>query len=83
MDTRYHKHILVSTDLTTLNLGAYISSICNLSVAYSLSLICQPDIRGHEAPHHLSVVRVQQLCESGGGRPGLPVRIVSMDIKQH
>ena len=23
-----------------------------LRVSYSLSLICQPDIRGHEAPHH-------------------------------
>ena len=23
-----------------------------LGVCYSLSLICQPDIRGHEAPHH-------------------------------
>ena len=28
-----------------------------LRVSYSLSLICQPDIRGHEAPHH-------HLCKS-------------------
>ena len=30
--------------------------------------------------------RVQELCESGGGRPGLPVLMslmVSVDVKQH
>ena len=29
------------------------------------------------------IVRVQELRESRGGRPGLPVLIVSMDVKQH
>ena len=37
------------------------------------------DIRGHEAPlHHRSVVRGQELCESRGGRPGLPSLISLM-----
>ena len=33
-----------------------------------------------------AVVRVQELCESRGGRPGLPVLMslmVSVDVKQH
>ena len=37
------------------------------------------EIRGSES------VRAQELCESGGGRPGLPVLIsitVSVDVKQ-
>ena len=42
------------------------------------------DIRGHEALlHHHSCVRVQELCESRGGRPGLPVLMsltVSVDV---
>ena len=32
------------------------------------------------------VIRVQELCESRGGRPGLPVlmsHMVSVDVKQH
>ena len=28
------------------------SCLCSRCSHYSLSLICQPDIRGHEAPHH-------------------------------
>ena len=34
----------------------------------------------------LTVIRVQELCESRGGRPGLPVLIslmVSVDVMQH
>ena len=34
----------------------------------------------------LSFHRVQELCESGGDRPGLPVLMslmVSVDVKQH
>ena len=56
---------------------------------YSLSLICQPDIRGHEAPHHhhqCSTLIVQELCESRGGCPGLSVLtslLVSVDIKNY
>ena len=33
-----------------------------------------------------SLIRVQELCESRGGRPGLPVLMsfmVSVDVKQH
>ena len=50
-----------------------------------VSLICQPDIPGHEAPppHHL-LGRAQELCESRGGRPGLSVLTslpVSVDVK--
>ena len=33
-----------------------------------------------------AVVRVQELCESRGGRPGIPVLMslmVSVDVKQH
>ena len=43
-----------------------------------------------KAIHYLSVtssvVRVQELCESRGSRPGLPVLMslmVSVDVKQH
>ena len=47
------------------------------------------DIRGHEAllHHHLHTHhRVQEVCESRGGRPGLSVLMsltVSVDVKQH
>ena len=27
--------------------------------------------------------RARELCESRGGRPGVPVRTVSVDVKQH
>ena len=62
-----------------------ISTVARSMSGYSLSLICQPDIRGHEAPHHHQEnVIVQQLCESRGGRPGLSVLtslLVSVDVK--
>ena len=47
------------------------------------------DIRGHKALlHHQEekMIRVQELCESRGGRPGLSVLMslaVSEDVKQH
>ena len=46
------------------------------------------DIRGQEAlhHHHHQAARAQELCESRGGRPGLPVPnkpTVSVDVKQH
>ena len=46
------------------------------------------DIREHEAlhHHHRARVRAQELCESRGGRPELPVPnkpTVSVDVKQH
>ena len=56
-----------------------------LNTGHSLSLICQH----RDTKHHLkdlSVVGVQELCESRGGRPGLSVLMsltVSVDVKQH
>ena len=38
--------------LRPVNRYGYIRAICNRVNHYSLSLICQTDIRGHEAPHH-------------------------------
>ena len=54
-----------------------------------MSLICQPDIRGHGAPHHhhhdqrtelRSCVKVEVAVK---GSPSLITLIVSVDVKQH
>ena len=55
----------------------------------SLSLICQPT--SEDIKHRFIIIirrthRVQELCESRGGRPGLSVLMsltVSEDVKQH
>ena len=56
---------------------------------HNLSLICQ--LTSEDIKHQLInaqhiIVIVQELCESRGGRPGLPVLtslLVSMDIKNY
>ena len=43
-------------------------------------------INGLINSHAFLLLRVQELCESGGGRPGLPVLTsltVSVEVKQH
>ena len=40
VDVKHHVYLLT------------VHSSLLLRVSYSLSLICQPDIRGHEVPHH-------------------------------
>ena len=43
----------------------------NNEIVYSLSLICQPDIRGHEpdeAPHHQHHNEIVQFCKQAGKR---------------
>ena len=40
----------------------------------------------HQPRHGALGVRVQELCQSRGGRPGLPILMsltVSVDVKQH
>ena len=48
-----------------------------------ISLMVSVDVKHHSINHQ---VRGQELCESRGGRPGLPVPnkpTVSVDVKQH
>ena len=47
---------------------AVLGSLC-LIVLYTVSV----DVKQHGTGTPHSVVRVQELCESRGGRPGLPV----------
>ena len=45
-----------------------------------------PDGRGKQKINCGTTFRVQELCESRGGHPGLPVltsHLVSMDVKQY
>ena len=43
----------------------YKSSKTPLDTVYSLSLICQPDIRGHEVPHHHHWIRWESDVRAG------------------
>ena len=55
-------------------------------IGHNLSIICQ--LTSEDTKQHFiqPLFRVQELCESRGGRPGLPVLMslmVSVDVKQH
>ena len=49
--------------------------------------VCWGDMGNYKCLYVMDlVIRVQELCESQGGRPGLPILMsltVSVDVKQH
>ena len=62
--------LFMSSDAKSILGTIYKVSLSWIYHSYSLSLISQTDIRGHEAPHHSSYIIVKTMGETGGGGGG-------------